>query len=79
MWSVPNGRFNPISVTDLALATGMNASAVSQVLRLLRGCGAVTSTRDGRVIRYQLADDNLGPIVAITQPTHTDGSRSAHR
>ena len=72
-------RAGPISVTDLALATGMNAAAVSQVLRLLRVSGAVTSTRDGRVVRYQLADDTLGPILAMTRPTHIDGSRSAGR
>src|SRR5580693_3825608 len=40
----------PISVTDLALATGMNPTAVSQALRLLRASGAVAGERDGRVI-----------------------------
>ncbi|MCQ4083478.1 metalloregulator ArsR/SmtB family transcription factor [Streptomyces sp. RB6PN25] len=59
----------PISVTDLALATGMNATAVSQALRLLRAAGVVTGTRDGRVIRYQLADETLLPLITMATPT----------
>jgi DNA-binding transcriptional ArsR family regulator len=54
----------PISVTDLALATGMNAAAVSQVLRLLRTAKAVEGERDGRVIRYRLCDDHLDRVLA---------------
>ncbi|MEZ0092182.1 ArsR/SmtB family transcription factor [Streptacidiphilus sp. EB129] len=59
------GHAGPISVTDLALATGMNATAVSQVLRLLRASGTVTGTRDGRVIRYRLTDRALDPLLAM--------------
>jgi DNA-binding transcriptional ArsR family regulator len=58
----------PISVTDLALATGMNATAVSQALRLLRTAGAVAGERDGRVIRYRLADSTLDALLAIARP-----------
>ena len=61
-------RAGPISVTDLALATGMNATAVSQALRLLRVAGAVAGDRDGRVIRYTLADETLGRVLALTGP-----------
>lgn len=64
-------RAGPISVTDLALATGMNGTAVSQALRLLRTAGVVTGTRDGRVIRYQLADDSLTELLAMTAPART--------
>jgi len=49
----------PISVTDLAVATGMNDTTVSQALRLLRASGTVSAERDGRVIRYVLADQDL--------------------
>lgn len=52
----------PISVSDLAVATGINDTTVSQTLRHLRAADAVTAERDGRVIRYQLAD---GPIAAL--------------
>jgi ArsR family transcriptional regulator, lead/cadmium/zinc/bismuth-responsive transcriptional repressor len=53
----------PISVSDLAAATGFNDTTVSQTLRYLRATGAVTAERDGRVIRYRLADS--GPVTAL--------------
>ncbi len=52
----------PISVSDLAAATGVSDTTVSQTLRYLRATGAVTAERDGRVIRYRLADT---PIAAL--------------
>jgi ArsR family transcriptional regulator, lead/cadmium/zinc/bismuth-responsive transcriptional repressor len=52
----------PISVSDLAAATGFNDTTVSQTLRHLRTAEAVTAERDGRVIRYRLAD---GPVAAL--------------
>jgi DNA-binding transcriptional ArsR family regulator len=52
----------PISVSDLAVATGINDTTVSQTLRHLRAAEAVTAKRDGRVIRYELAD---GPAVTL--------------
>ena len=52
----------PISVSDLAAATGLNDTTVSQTLRHLRAAQAVTARRDGRVIRYHLAD---GPVAAL--------------
>ena len=52
----------PISVSDLAAASGLNDTTVSQTLRYLRAALVVTAERDGRVIRYQLAD---GPVAAL--------------
>ncbi len=52
----------PISVSDLAAATGINDATVSQTLRHLRAAEAVTTERDGRGIRYQLA---TGPVAAL--------------
>lgn len=66
-----------ISVTDLALATGMNATAVSQALRLLRTAGAVTGERDGRVIRYHLADPTLDALLEIARPTDAQAEAEA--
>src|SRR5713101_6054696 len=48
-----------ICVTDLALSAGMGDTAVSQALRLLRAAGAVTARKDGRTMRYRLADPVL--------------------
>ena len=52
----------PISVSDLAVATGLNDTTVSQALRHLRAADAVRDERDGRVIRYRLT---AGPVAAL--------------
>jgi len=52
----------PISVSDLAAATGLNDTTVSQTLRYLRAAQAVCAERDGRVIRYRLA---VGPVAEL--------------
>jgi DNA-binding transcriptional ArsR family regulator len=52
----------PISVSDLAAATGLNDTTVSQTLRHLRAAEAVCAERDGRVIRYRLVD---GPVARL--------------
>ena len=57
----------PISVSDLAAATGINDTTVSQTLRHLRATQTVTTERDGRVIRYQLAP---GPVADILADAH---------
>jgi len=42
----------PISVSDLATATGLHDATVSQALRHLRVARIVTTERDGRIISY---------------------------
>ena len=56
-------RAGPISVTDLAVAADMNDTTVSQALRLLRASGTVAAKRDGRVVRYVLADELTGSLL----------------
>ena len=55
----------PISVTDLAVAVDQNPDTVSQTLRLLRAHRTVTTRRDGRVIRYQLADPTISQLLEL--------------
>ena len=57
-----------ISVTDLAAATGMTDTAVSQALRLLRAHGLVTPQRAGRVVRYRLADETVHELIHRVRP-----------
>jgi ArsR family transcriptional regulator, lead/cadmium/zinc/bismuth-responsive transcriptional repressor len=54
----------PISVSDLAAATGLNDTTVSQTLRYLRASQIVATERDGRVIRYRLASDAVAALLA---------------
>lgn len=52
-----------ICVSDLAAATGVKDSTVSQALRLLRAHGVVSTRREGRVIYYHLVDNK--PLHAL--------------
>jgi ArsR family transcriptional regulator, nickel/cobalt-responsive transcriptional repressor len=54
----------PCSVNDLADAVGMEASAVSHQLRVLRHLGLVVGHRDGRRVVYDLFDDHVGELLA---------------
>jgi ArsR family transcriptional regulator, lead/cadmium/zinc/bismuth-responsive transcriptional repressor len=53
----------PISVSDLAAATGISDGTVSQTLRYLRASQIVSTERDGRVIRYELASDSIAALL----------------
>jgi len=67
----------PISVSDLAAATGFNDTTVSQTLRYLRAAQAVTAERDGRVIRYQLAAGPLPALLAFHEHSGPEGRGAA--
>src|SRR3954449_12953423 len=62
----------PCSVNELAEAVGMEPSAVSHQLRLLRHLGLVTGLRDGRRVVYDLYDDHVGELLteAISHAEH---------
>jgi ArsR family transcriptional regulator, lead/cadmium/zinc/bismuth-responsive transcriptional repressor len=60
----------PISVSDLAVAAGLNDATVSQTLRFLRASHTVTTERDGRIIRYQIADDDVGELLDQAAQRH---------
>jgi len=51
------------SVGVLATAVGMEGSAVSHQLRVLRHLGLVTRVRDGRHIIYTLHDDHVAALL----------------
>ena len=53
----------PASVNELADAVGMESSAVSHQLRLLRHLGLVTGHRDGRQVVYELYDDHVAELL----------------
>jgi len=57
----------PISVSDLAAATGLLDTTVSQALRYQRAAQIVSAQRDGRVIRYLLADHPVRTLLASRQ------------
>ncbi|ATL69309.1 ArsR/SmtB family transcription factor [Nocardia terpenica] len=56
-------RQGPLPVTELAEAVGMEQSAVSHQLRLLRNLGLVTGARTGRSIIYSLYDSHVAQLL----------------
>src|SRR5271163_3261322 len=56
-------RHGPLPVTELAEAVGMEQSAVSQQLRVLRNLGLVVGARTGRSIVYSLYDNHVAQLL----------------
>lgn len=59
-------------VSELAASVGMEASAVSHQLRLLRHLGLVVGHRQGRQVIYALHDEHVGQLLqeAIAHVEH---------
>lgn len=53
------GETGPVEVRKLAEHFGMPQPAISQHLAALRGVGIVEAVREGREVRYQLADPEI--------------------
>ncbi len=64
---------------ELADEMGESRANISNHLACLRGCGLVRATREGRQMRYDLADrklaralELLGGITLVVEPGHAD-------
>ncbi len=68
------------SVGELAAEIGMEPSAVSHQLRVLRHLGLVTGRRDGRQVRYELYDDHVAQLLeeAMSHVEHLRLGLSGH-
>lgn len=53
-----------LCVCDLSLLVGMNQSAVSHQLRLLRTSRVVERRKEGRIVYYRLADEHVRHVLA---------------
>jgi ArsR family transcriptional regulator, nickel/cobalt-responsive transcriptional repressor len=56
-------RAAPLPVTELAQMVGMEQSAISHQLRLLRHLGLIVAERKGRQIFYRLHDEHVGELL----------------
>lgn len=63
---------NVFTVTELAEATGVRVATASAALRAMEANGTVRSTREGRSIRYAIADENVHRLL------HWIGTGHAH-
>jgi ArsR family transcriptional regulator, nickel/cobalt-responsive transcriptional repressor len=71
-------RESPRSVGELAAAIGMELSAVSHQLRLLRHLGLVVGERRGRQIVYALYDSHVADLLDDAA-YHLEHLRLGHR
>ncbi|QMU60021.1 MAG: metalloregulator ArsR/SmtB family transcription factor [Boseongicola sp.] len=53
------------SVGELELALNLGQAYVSQQLARLRSEGLVSAERDGRTVRYSLADSRVVPVLMV--------------
>lgn len=53
---------NEMCVCDIAVLLGMNQSAISHQLRVLKQAGLVKFRRDGKVVYYSLDDEHVKTI-----------------
>jgi len=67
-------RESECTVTELAAHLGMEQSAVSHQLRVLRLLGLVVGARDGRTVVYALHDDHVAELLDQAV-SHTEHSR----
>lgn len=79
-------RQGPATVTELTHAVGMEQSAVSHQLRLLRTMGLVATARTGRHVTYSLYDTHVAALLdeAVYHAEHVrlgtpDSPRAANR
>ncbi|NSC24661.1 helix-turn-helix transcriptional regulator [Streptomyces albus subsp. chlorinus] len=56
-------REGPLAATELAAEVGMEQSACSHQLRLLRNLGLVVGTRKGRSVVYSLHDNHVAELL----------------
>lgn len=52
-------KYSEMCVLDIANLLGMNQSAISHQLRVLKQMDLVKNRRDGKIIYYALADDHI--------------------
>lgn len=82
-------REGPCAATELATEVGMEQSACSHQLRLLRNLGLVVGRRQGRSVIYALYDDHVAELLdqavyhvehlrlGLTDATDTDQAETA--
>jgi DNA-binding transcriptional ArsR family regulator len=69
----------PTYPAELAEALAASRAGISNHLACLRGCGLVTATRQGRQVRYQLADPRLAQALRqLTQVVLTSDACPDH-
>ena len=56
---------SPLCVTDLATIVNMNQTTVSHQLRMLRDLDVVTCERQGKILKYKIANPKINEILLV--------------
>ena len=56
---------SPLCVTDLAAIVNMNQTTVSHQLRMLRDLEVVTCERQGKILKYKIANPKINEILLV--------------
>ena len=56
---------SPLCVTDLAAILNMNQTTVSHQLRLLRDLDIVSCERQGKILKYKIANPKINEILLV--------------
>lgn len=62
-------REGPREVNEIARFIAVGQATVSQHLAVMRAVGLVEATRDGRLVRYRLADPEIGDACDVMRRT----------
>lgn len=57
-----------LCVTDIAVATGVNRTTISHQLRVLRSNNMVERRRQGKVVYYSIANEQLTHLLELVAP-----------
>lgn len=66
------------TVTEIVAATNLSQSNVSNHLGCLRDCGLVTREQQGHFVSYQLSDDRVQALLALSDALLGDVARGVY-
>ena len=71
-------RDGSLTVTDIAEATRLSQSNVSNHLGCLRDCGLVMSEQHGRHVHYQLSDKRVAALLRLADELLADVAKGVY-
>jgi DNA-binding transcriptional ArsR family regulator len=71
-------RDKSLTVTEIVTLTGLSQSNVSNHLACLRDCGLVSSSQQGRYVRYRLSDERDAAILSLSEELLADVAKGVY-
>ncbi len=71
-------RAGPLTVGQIATATGLSQPNASNHLSCLRDCGLVTSEQRGRYVHYRLSDSRVDALLRLADELLADVARGVY-